>query len=447
MSEAVSVSRVTTPVLSDRTCPLARFRDLVFIMATVSCVITTVELVPGVFLAESLLILAGAISLFRLIANQGVEARFPIHWSLVVLVAGMALACFSMLFHGGGLGEIRSFISHWGLRAALMIATVLIFADSTQARRILGFAATLLVVSTALVAILFVTWTGDLGVLRRSGDWPLNGLEWLRTLTGIGNGNAGWIARTVIVVLPLAVWHQRRSPSRMFGLIVCAGLAVILCRSRTGMVLFGFQVLALGVFMMPRRHVTRLILVAMLVSVGVLGLSQVQNRMGKSGVAGSPLRTTLAEVSMPLIIDRPLMGHGAGEGPDLVNLDPRIQEQLKKPGMPPAVMLHNHWLSVSLEYGIPAATLYLLVPLLLVLDGFNHGLKSHRPDRDLVFALAVSIWSIFIFMQFDLIFRLSVIWIMFGAMIAILGGCKTPISARRLVNTFLATEAVRPRPR
>ncbi|MDB4775533.1 O-antigen ligase family protein [bacterium] len=439
MIETISVSRVTTPVLSDRTCPLARFRDFVFIMATVSCIVTTFEVVPGVFVSEFLLLLAGSLSFAMLIATRGMKMRLPIHWSVAIFVAGMACACLSIIVNGAGLGEIRAFISHWVLRSVLVLAAVLVFVDSARARQILGCSSALVVVVTAALVCLFVAWTGDLAVLRRSESHSLQGLEWIRTVTGVGNGNANRIARVVLVLLPIAVWSQRHSSPRMMGLLLCAGVVMVLCRSRVGLLLYGFQIVAFLTLMMPRRHLARFLLVSIMLAVGVMGVQQVRNRMGDTGISDSPLRATLAEVSVSLIADRPLVGHGAGEAPSLINRHPRIQEELAKPGKPPMIAMHNQWLSLSLEYGIPAATLYLMVPLLLVIEGMGHGMKSRGPDRQFAFALAVSTWTILIAMQFGLIFRLSVLWIVIGAIIAVLGGATSPRGTRRLGHACLAT--------
>ncbi len=412
-------------------------RDTLFAMSVIMSMITTAEVVPGVFVSEFLLLVAGAVSALRLVSDSRSEAGFPFHWSLGVLVLGIACASLSLLLVPGGSHDVRAFISHWGLRIGLILATLLIVRDSVRFWDVLSESAAAVIVGYALVVCMLVLWTRDAAILRRSPGASLAGLEWVRSLTGIGEGSAGRIARVVMVLLPMAVWGHRRQLWKVAGLLCCAGLVVVLCRSRVGVLLFGLQLPAMAILVVPPRKAAREFSLLALIVFGALGLRELASRMGSAGVGDSPVRAGLLEASIPLILDRPLLGHGGGRATELVNRNPDFQTVLEQAGITHEIIMHNHWLSLAVEYGVPAASLYVLGLIVLIIDGALLGARSSGSRRELVFALVISVSTVFAAMQFALIQRESVVWIAIGSMVGVLGGVSAADARRKAVGAVV----------
>jgi hypothetical protein len=199
-------------------------------------------------------------------------------------------------------------------------------------------------------------------------------------------------------VLPLALFlivTGRRSWQRV-GLVVTIGLmcaAIYLTRSRAGAGAGAFALVLLILVYVVRRlsgaknyimqYLVYLQIPALLCSLALAGYGYKDYFVGKSleEQRSTYLRVEMMDKGLPLVMQNPLIGLGAGRGSDAVGIKAAMG----------FTTIDNYYLALALDAGVPAVALFLLFLSSLMYAAWRLSIRMGGRDGLMAAVLGISI--------------------------------------------------------
>lgn len=417
------VAWTRTPFESD--CPQNHpVVNLLFGIAVAIGLLTTIEIMPGVFLSEAILLLCGVLVVAGS-RSRGVTRCAAFHWTMVPMIAAVAWVLIAMLMMPEALEvqTLREVTSKWLLRGALVASCLVVLASSTGAVYAVVRASTVSILAYSAAMVAVVIQFGDWGILRQASRNDIDQVIGVAQVLELGN--ASWVSRNVVMALPFAMWGLRRAPTQLVGVTLLAAVVIAACRSRLGIAAFMLECMAaLTLLQLSARARVVLLLVALasLVIAGQQVAIRMAERDSATVVDAVSVREALLQTGLSLIAERPMLGWGLGTSDELVNSSRAVLDSLAMHSLSGPVTVHNNFLLYAVSSGLPAALLMLGGLVALVGETYRTASRRREPCRSLGYMAATALGVVVMAMQTDVVYRPVMVWVIVSCAVALACG-------------------------